>query len=95
MFESLLFLNAFLSKIYKCEANIFECIEPFIDKTYIKENPKTANFLTEASLVKGSSRIILGPGPVTAHEVNEHITEESYTKLVEQYKNIILETCNN
>lgn len=83
-----------LSEKYKCKANIFECIRPFIDKTYIKENPKTANFLTEASLVKGASRIILGPGPVTAHEVNEYITEESYKKLVQQYKNLIIEFCN-
>ena len=28
--------------------------------------------------------IILGTGPVTAHEVNEYITEESYNKLVEK-----------
>lgn len=82
-----------LSEKYNCNSIIFECIPPFIDKTYIKENQKTANFLTEASLVKGSSRIILGPGPVTAHEVNEHITEESYKKLVQQYKEIIIETC--
>lgn len=79
---------------YKCEVKIFDCISPFIDKTYIKENQKTANFLTEASLIKGSSRVILGTGPVTAHEINEYITEESYNTLVEQYKNIIQETCN-
>jgi len=54
---------------------------------------KTANFLTEASVVKNSKRIILGPGPVTAHEINEHITEESYDRLVKQYKNIIERIC--
>ena len=78
---------------YKCNANIFECISPFIDKTYIKENQKTANFLTEANIIKEVNRIILGTGPVTAHEINEHITEESYNKLVEQYKDLILEFC--
>lgn len=83
-----------LSLKYKCEPKIFDCISPFIDKTYIKENQKTANFLTEASLVKGSSRVILGTGPVTAHEINEYITEESYNMLVKQYKNIIKETCS-
>ena len=83
-----------LSKKYKCEAKIFDCILPFIDKTYIKENQKTANFLTEASLIKGSSRVILGTGPVTAHEINEYITEESYNTLVEQYKKIIQENCS-
>jgi acetylornithine deacetylase len=81
-----------LSIEYKCNAKIFDCIPPFIDKTYIKENQKTANFLTEASLVKGSSRIILGPGPITPHEINEHITIESYDKLVEQYKELIIKT---
>jgi len=79
---------------YNCNAKIFDCIPSFIDKTYIKENQKTANFLTEASMVKGSSRIILGPGPVTAHEINEHITVESYEELVEQYVNIIKEVCS-
>ena len=34
--------------------------------------------MTEASFVNGSEKMILGTGPVTAHEVNEHITEESY-----------------
>lgn len=79
---------------YKCKANIFECIEPFLDKTYIKENQKTANFLTEANLIDGTSRIILGLGPVTAHEIDEHITIESYNTLVEQYKNIIIKECS-
>ena len=82
-----------LEEKYKCEAEIFDCIPPFIDRTYIKENIKTANFLTEANLVTGVSRIILGTGPVTAHEINEHITEESYNRLVEQYKDIIKNTC--
>ena len=82
-----------LSLKYKCNAKIFDCIPPFIDKTFIKENQKTANFLTEANIVKGVNRIILGTGPVTPHEVNEHITEESYNKLVEQYKELILEFC--
>lgn len=83
-----------LSKIYKCEANIYECIEPFIDKKYMNEKVKTSNFITEASLIKNTNRIILGPGPVTAHEVNEYITEESYNQLVKQYRDIILETCS-
>ena len=82
-----------LSVKYNCNANIFDCIPPFIDTTYIKQNQKTANFLTEANYIKGSSRVILGVGPVTAHEINEYITEESYNLLVEQYKKIIQETC--
>ena len=57
---------------------------------FIAESLHTANeIITEASLVKNSQRIILDPGPVTAHEVNEHITVASYKKLVEQYKELI------
>ena len=83
-----------LSEKNICKANIFDCILPFIDKKYMNEKIKTANFITEASMIKGSNRIILGPGPVAAHEINEYITEESYKKLVDQYNKIILETCS-
>lgn len=58
----------------------------FLDKTY------TAGFMTEASFVNGK-RIILGPGPVTAHEINEYVTVESLKYCVEQYKKIIYEIC--
>lgn len=74
---------------YNFEINIIECLEPFINKTDLTEEIKTANFLTEASVVNSKSKIILGLGPVTAHEINEHITEESYRKLVNQYREII------
>lgn len=83
-----------LSKEYDCTFKIIDCIEPFIDNTYVKHNQKTAGFITEASFTKESSRIILGLGPVTAHEVNEYITEDSYNKLIKQYKDIIFEVCN-
>lgn len=83
-----------LAKKYDCEINIIEAIEPFINKTELVEKSQTANYITEASRVEGVTRIILGVGPVTAHEVNEHITKESYDKLVEQYKRIILKVCN-
>ena len=82
-----------LAEKYECKINIIEAIEPFIDKTKLVEKIQTANFITEASKIKGATRIILGVGPITAHEVNEHITTESYDKLVEQYKKIILKVC--
>lgn len=41
-------------------------------------------------MVDNASRIILGTGPVTPHEINEHISIESYEKLVGQYKIKIL-----
>ena len=83
-----------LSEKYMCKIKILNCIEPFINEVNFENVVKTANLITEASFIKKTNRIILGPGPVTAHEVNEYITEESYKKLVNQYKNIILETCS-
>lgn len=82
-----------LANKYKCQINIIEELEPFISKNQYVNEIKTANFLTEASVVKVPNRIILGPGPVTAHEVDEHITEESYDKVVEQYKELIIRVC--
>ena len=74
----------------KTETKITENIYPFINKQENQEN-KTANFITEASLIsdKKINKLILGPGPVTAHEVDEYITEESYIKLINEYKNYI------
>lgn len=83
-----------LSNKYDCTVNIFEEIQPFYNELEFIDEIKTANFLTEASMVQDCKRIILGVGPVTAHEVNEHITIESYKKLVEQYKAIIERICN-
>lgn len=82
-----------LSNIYNYKVNIIECIEPFFNKTDITDKIKTTNFITEASLLNAKNKIILGPGPVTAHEVNEYITEQSYQKLVKQYKEIIENIC--
>lgn len=79
----------------KYEADIYYEIEiqPFFNKIDFLENEKTANFMTEASWVKGK-RIILGPGPVTAHEIDEHISQKSLRLLVEQYKELIQKICN-
>ena len=79
-----------LATKYMAKADRIECVNPYIDKIDFIEEVKTANFITEASLIKNASkRIILGTGPVTAHEVNEHISVESYKTLVNQYKNLI------
>lgn len=81
-----------LGKQYDCNVKVIESVEPFINLTDLVEETKTANFMTEASFIKNSIRLILGVGPVTAHEVNEYITEKSYQKLVKQYQNLIIRT---
>ncbi len=82
-----------LSYKYKAEINIIELIEPFFDDIEFIKEKKTTNFMTEAGKVKNSKRIILGTGPITAHEVNENISEYSYNNLVNQYKELIYKIC--
>lgn len=82
-----------LAEKYSAEINIIELLEPFIDKIEFIPEIKTANFMTEASKVSGVKRIILGAGPITAHEVNEKISVDSYNKLVNQYEKLIYKIC--
>ena len=75
---------------YKAKVEELNRLSPFWNK--IENYSKTCNFITEASFLK-NNRIILGAGPVTAHEVNEYITTESLYQLVEQYKKLIEKYC--
>ena len=77
---------------YSAKVKNLNQIPQFINKTKFSSEIKTCDFITEASFLE-NERVILGAGPVTAHEANEYITIESLEKLVEQYKNIIKETC--
>ena len=54
----------------------------------ISSKKQTANYLTEASFIE-SKAIILGPGPVTAHEKNEYITIDSLEKIEQLYIEIV------
>lgn len=76
----------------KYDAEIVEMnrLSAFLNKSEVSS--RTCNFITEASFLE-NNRIILGTGPVTAHEVNEYITEESLYRLVEQYKELIERFC--
>lgn len=47
------------------------------------------NYVTEASFFEKKNIIILGPGPITAHEQDEKISKESYDKLKKLYQKII------
>ena len=85
-----------INKIYhlkeKYEAEICKLnrLSPFFNE--IENYKKTCNFITEASFLE-NDRIILGAGPITAHEVDEYITVDSLYKLVSQYKNLIEKYC--
>lgn len=85
-----------LSSKYDFEIKIIEEIKPFLNEIKFIKEVKTANFMTEASLIKDTKvkKVILGPGPITAHEIDEHISIESYKKTIEQYKSIIEKICN-
>lgn len=86
-------INTLLKK-YDAKAEILENIYPMINENdissieAISNNKASANYITEASLIDSNS-IILGPGPITAHEANEYIDIDSLNKSAKIYKFII------
>lgn len=76
---------------YNAKVEELNRLSSFINQTNYSN--KTCNFITEASFLNNKERIILGTGPVTAHEVNEYITVDSLNKLVDQYKELIMNYC--
>ncbi len=90
--ENIIATLQMLKEKYKCEIEELNRLSAFLNKSNISN--KTCNFITEASFLE-NDRIILGAGPVTAHEVNEYITRKSLYKLVEQYKELIEKYCCN
>ncbi len=76
----------------KYMANVREInkVSAFFNKSNLSS--KTCNFITEASFLK-SNCLILGAGPITAHEVDEYVCADSLYKLVEQYKELIRSNC--
>ncbi|MDE5830730.1 MAG: M20/M25/M40 family metallo-hydrolase, partial [Clostridia bacterium] len=79
-----------LSKKYNAEVKEINKISAFLNE--FDRFKKTSNFITEASFLK-NRRIILGAGPITAHEVDEYIISDSLHKLVMQYKELIEKHC--
>lgn len=78
-----------LCKKYDSEYKITINIEPFINDVNLQNDGKTSNFITEASFINCKNKIILGLGPITAHEIDEHIDKKSYDLLINQYKTLI------
>lgn len=79
-----------LEERYQAKVEELNRVSPFFNENKVYN--KTCNFITEASFLK-NDRIILGAGPITAHEVNEYVTTKSLNKLVEQYKELIKKYC--
>ena len=65
-------------------------IKDYEDMTRKKGRPFFG--ITEASFF-GGDRVIIGPGPMTAHEKNEHISKDALLKSVEIYKKMIEKLC--
>lgn len=73
-------------------------VAPFINDSDVSEierlcgsKKKAENYFTEASYIPAEKTrcVILGPGPMSAHEANEHISEESLKRTAEVFKGII------
>lgn len=81
---------AVLKEKYGADVQNLNRLSAFFNPSEISK--KTCNFITEASFLKKNC-LILGAGPVTAHEVNEYIEEKSLERLVEQYRELIEKMC--
>ena len=82
--------DAKLIVVHKINPKLNESDISFLEDISAKK--ETANYLTEASFIDSKNIMILGPGPITAHEKNEHVTldslkisEELYIKIIEFY----------
>ena len=91
-----------LSKKYNCSYKTINNIKPnnCNNKSKIKffeEISKSKacgmNYVTEGNFFVNKDIIIIGPGPVTAHQENEFIEIESYQKAIEIYTKIIEKFC--
>ncbi len=82
----------YLCKKYDARYEVDIDVKTFYNSISFLKDTSTAGFMTEASFINGN-RIILGPGPITAHEVNEYITIESLKQCIEQYKKIVIDIC--
>ena len=94
------YINTLINKYPKVEYKILNEINPFYNDDNIVEfyenisNKKRKPFfgVSEASFLN-NNRLILGPGPITAHEKDEFILISSLIETVDIYKKIIEKIC--
>lgn len=92
-----------LSRKYNCKSEILNNVLPKVNvnkknisfiKNITGEDPKGMNYVTEGNFLNKNNIMILGPGPVTAHQKNEYISIISYENTIELYKKLIEFYCN-
>lgn len=94
------YIDSLINKYNKVEYKIINEIKPFYNEdsiiNYYEEitNKKRKPFfaVSEASFIN-NNRLILGPGPITAHENDEYILKSSLIETVNIYKKIIERIC--
>lgn len=103
--EDIIFIKDYIDKListlnFDMEYQILNEINPFINENEIIKfyeeisgNTKKPFFgVSEGSFID-NNKVILGPGPITAHKENEYITTDSLNKTCDIYKKIILKIC--
>ncbi len=91
-----------LGSNFDCKINLMTNVYPVTNKNskklkelekITKSKVEGVNYVTEGNFLNRNNVVILGPGPITAHEPNEHISLGSYNKAINVFKKIISKYC--
>lgn len=94
------YIDKLVNKYPKVEYKILNEIKPFYNEDLIikfyedisNKNRKSFFGVSEASFID-NNRLILGPGPITAHENDEFILKSSLIETIDIYEKIIERIC--
>lgn len=75
------------TNIYPCKVENKEVLKNI--EAITNKKPISYSYVTEGNIINKNNVVILGPGPVTAHEDNEYIEVSSYEDTKKIYKKII------
>lgn len=87
---------------YNCKIEIINEVMPLInDNTEFIEQIEeltqmkaiAENYVTEANFIEGVNAVVLGAGPITAHQTNEYVEIDKLNDLVKMYIKIIEQFC--
>lgn len=87
-YDSNCMINININPTKNEDNEMIETVEKICGNKAISEN-----YVTEASFIKNTNAVILGLGPITAHECNEYIEIKKLNKLVKFYEEIIKKYC--